>query len=200
LRKDWRNIKRVWNTRCNRIKYKILKTYCDQTNSNITTQFLTEHFLTLQVFYKCSVLLPLVMRQTSRRYSNSTHCLSKKLASTRAVVLTVLSQISWRSTGMGDMYTLSFTNPQNEKSMGVRFGDLGGYGIQPPRPSLVEVYQLFGGACCLHHEGDRPDYMAQHPRRQPSSQNIFLAKVISLKLRINYCIWINKYTWGCAIK
>jgi hypothetical protein len=34
-------------------------------NSNITTQFLTEHF---KIFYKCSVWLPLVMRQTSRRY------------------------------------------------------------------------------------------------------------------------------------
>jgi hypothetical protein len=28
----------------------ILKIYCDQTNSNITTQFLTEHLLTLQIF------------------------------------------------------------------------------------------------------------------------------------------------------
>jgi hypothetical protein len=27
-----------------------LKIYCDQTNSNITTQFLTEHLLTLQDF------------------------------------------------------------------------------------------------------------------------------------------------------
>jgi hypothetical protein len=30
---------------------------------------------------------------------------------------------------MGGMYTLSFTNPQNEKSMGVRSGDLGGHGM-----------------------------------------------------------------------
>jgi hypothetical protein len=30
---------------------------------------------------------------------------------------------------MGGMYTLSFTNPQNEKSMGVRLGDLGGHAI-----------------------------------------------------------------------
>jgi hypothetical protein len=37
-------------TECNRIRYTTLKIYCDQTNSNITTQFLTEHFLTLQVF------------------------------------------------------------------------------------------------------------------------------------------------------
>jgi hypothetical protein len=38
------------NTGCNRIRYTTLKIYCDQTNSNITTQFLTEHLLTLQNF------------------------------------------------------------------------------------------------------------------------------------------------------
>jgi hypothetical protein len=38
------------NTGCNRTKYTALKIYCDQTNSNITTQFLTEHLLTLQDF------------------------------------------------------------------------------------------------------------------------------------------------------
>jgi hypothetical protein len=38
------------NTERNRIRYTNLKIYCDQTNSNITTQFLTEHFLTFQVF------------------------------------------------------------------------------------------------------------------------------------------------------
>jgi hypothetical protein len=38
------------NTECNRIRYTNLKIYCDQTDSNITTQFLTQHLLTLQVF------------------------------------------------------------------------------------------------------------------------------------------------------
>jgi hypothetical protein len=37
------------NTGCNKIRYTTLKIYCDQTNSNITTQFVTEHLLTLQV-------------------------------------------------------------------------------------------------------------------------------------------------------
>jgi hypothetical protein len=37
-------------TGCNRIRYTTLKIYCDQTNSNITTQFLTEHLLTHQIF------------------------------------------------------------------------------------------------------------------------------------------------------
>jgi hypothetical protein len=50
--------------------------------------------------------------------------------------------------------------------------------------SLVEVYQCFRGVCCLHYQGDNgggkhllnfgkflPDYMAQHPRRQPSTGN-----------------------------
>jgi hypothetical protein len=36
-----------------------------------------------------------------------------------------LFKVHW----MGGMYTLSFTNPQNEKSMGVRLGDLGGHGM-----------------------------------------------------------------------
>jgi hypothetical protein len=72
-------------------------------------------FLNTSRFYKCSIWLPLVMRHTSRRYYNFYHSLSKKLASTRAMVSTVLSQIYWRSTGMGGMYILSFTNPQNER-------------------------------------------------------------------------------------
>jgi hypothetical protein len=40
---------------------------------------------------------------------------------------------------MGGMYTLSFMNPQNEKSMGVRLGDLDGYGMQLPRPIHLPV-------------------------------------------------------------
>jgi hypothetical protein len=40
----------VYNTGCNRIRYTTLK-ICDQMNSsNITTQFPTEHLLTLQDF------------------------------------------------------------------------------------------------------------------------------------------------------
>jgi hypothetical protein len=40
---------------------------------------------------------------------------------------------------MGGMYKFSFTNPQNEKSIGVRLGDLGGHGMQPPRPIHLPV-------------------------------------------------------------
>jgi hypothetical protein len=36
--------------RCNGIRCTTLKTYCDQTNSNIITQFVTEHLLTLHIF------------------------------------------------------------------------------------------------------------------------------------------------------
>jgi hypothetical protein len=127
------------NTECNRIRYTALKIYYDQTNSNITIQFLTEHFLILQVFYKCSILLPLVMWQTSRWYSNSTHILPKKVTCSRAVTLTILSRISSRSTRTGGMCTLSFTNPQKEKSMGVRLGDLGGHKMQLPWPIHLPV-------------------------------------------------------------
>jgi hypothetical protein len=81
-----------WYTECSRIRYTTFKFYCDQTNNNITTQFLTEHLLTLQnFFYKCSVWLPLVMRQTSRRYSNSSHSLSKKATPIRGVALIRIS-------------------------------------------------------------------------------------------------------------
>jgi hypothetical protein len=38
-------------TRCNRIRYTTLKTYCDQTNSSYTTQFHTEHLLTFQIVF-----------------------------------------------------------------------------------------------------------------------------------------------------
>jgi hypothetical protein len=48
---------------------------------------------------------------------------------------------------MGGMYTLSFTNHQNEKSVGVRFGDLGGNGMQPPRPIHISenIWFRYGG-------------------------------------------------------
>jgi hypothetical protein len=87
------------------------------------------------------------MRQTFRRYSNSTHSLPKKVTRTRSMALTILSRSSWRSTGMGGMYTLSFTNPQNEKSIGVRLGDLGGHGMQPSRPIHLSenVWFRYGG-------------------------------------------------------
>jgi hypothetical protein len=39
------------STGCNRIRYTTLKIYCDQIDSNITTQFVTEHLLTLQDFF-----------------------------------------------------------------------------------------------------------------------------------------------------
>jgi hypothetical protein len=77
-------------TGCDRIRYTNLEIYCDQMNSNITTQFLTEH-LTLQDFYKCSIWLPLVMRRTSRRYYNSSHSSSKKVTPIRAMALIRIS-------------------------------------------------------------------------------------------------------------
>jgi hypothetical protein len=82
----WKN-----NAGSNRISYTTLKICCDQTNSNITTQFLTEHLLTLQDFFKCSIWLPLVVRQTSRQYSNSSHSLSKKVTRIRAMALIRIS-------------------------------------------------------------------------------------------------------------
>jgi hypothetical protein len=51
------------------MRYTTLKIYCDQTNSNITTQFPTEHLLILKIFYKRAIWLPLVTRQTSRRFN-----------------------------------------------------------------------------------------------------------------------------------
>jgi hypothetical protein len=44
--------------------------------------------------------------------------------------------------------------------------------------SLVEVYRRFRGACCLHHQGVGkllPDYMAQQPRKEPSSIRVILS-------------------------
>jgi hypothetical protein len=40
------------------------------------------------------------------------------------------------------------------------------------------------GACCLHHEGDRPDYTAQQLRRQPSSYSPPWEPQISRRLYI----------------
>jgi hypothetical protein len=50
------SLKFILYRECNRIRYTTLNIYCDQTNSNITTQFLTEKLLTLfftSVQYGC---------------------------------------------------------------------------------------------------------------------------------------------------
>lgn len=47
--------------------------------------------------------------------------------------------------------------------------------------SLVKLYQCFGSTCHLHHQGN--DYMAQSPRRQPSTYS--LASEPQNSIRIN---------------
>jgi hypothetical protein len=59
------------STGCNRIRYTTLKIYCDQTNSNITTQFLTEHLFPLNFFYECSIWLPLVVGTLVKKLSGN---------------------------------------------------------------------------------------------------------------------------------
>jgi hypothetical protein len=91
------------NTGCDRIRYTPLKVYFDETNRTITTQFVIEH---LFFFFECLICLPLLVQQTSRRYSSLSHNLFKKVTSERAVALSVLSWSSWRSTSMGGIWTL----------------------------------------------------------------------------------------------
>jgi hypothetical protein len=66
--------------------------------------------------------------------------------------------------------------------------------------SLVEVYQHFRGALCLHHQGDlSSDNMVLQPRRQPSSyllpwepqilQMISHSKV-SWVTEVQECLWL----------
>jgi hypothetical protein len=59
------------------------------------------------------------MWQTSKRYSNSSHSLPKKVTCTRAMALTILSQSSRRSTGMGGMI---FNKSPNWKVHGCHTG------------------------------------------------------------------------------
>jgi hypothetical protein len=40
--------------------------------------------------------------------------------------------------------------------------------------SLVEVYQRFGGPCCLHHQGD-------HRRRRENLKSYFVIRMIESK-------------------
>jgi hypothetical protein len=35
--------------------------------------------------------------------------------------------------------------------------------------NLVDIDRRFRETYCLHHQGDGPNYIAPHPRRQPSS-------------------------------
>jgi hypothetical protein len=68
------------------------------------------------------------MRQTSRRYCNSPHDLFKKASSSRAVAPqsdyeALEGRLAWV------VYTHYITNSQNEKSMGVGSGDMGGHGM-----------------------------------------------------------------------
>jgi hypothetical protein len=55
--------------------------------------------------------------------------------------------------------------------------------------SLVQVYQHFKVACCLHHQGNDggskqvllPDYTVKQPRRKPSSKQSPFSKHIHRK-------------------
>jgi hypothetical protein len=58
---------------------------------------------------------------------------------------------------MGGMCTLYFTNPQNEKSMGVMSCDLGGHGMQPPKPGMFGS----GAASHLCDSGEGPQLVAK---------------------------------------
>jgi hypothetical protein len=52
------------------------------------------------------------MWQTARWYSNLSHSLFEKVTSTRAMVLTILSRSSWRSTGMGGVHIIFHKSPK----------------------------------------------------------------------------------------
>jgi hypothetical protein len=54
--------------------------------------------------------------------------------------------------------------------------------------SLVEVYQRFRGPCCLHHQGDSPEYTVLQPRRQPSSYFEVRFEVQSLRWSLHLSI------------
>jgi hypothetical protein len=63
--------------------------------------------------YERSVRLPQIMRQTSRRYSNSSHSLLEKVTSARVIAIspvTKLLKVHWH----GWYVHISFTNSQNE--------------------------------------------------------------------------------------
>jgi hypothetical protein len=92
-------------TGCYRIRYPSLKIYCDETNRNIGTLFTTEHMLTLQVIFTMLNKADLIMRRTYRRYSNSSRKFLKTFTSAGRIALSCHG-ISWRSTGVGGIYTL----------------------------------------------------------------------------------------------
>jgi hypothetical protein len=50
---------------------------------------------------------------------------------------------------MGGMCTLSSTNPQNEKSVGVRLGDLCGHGMPQPRPIHLSENAVAQEVACM---------------------------------------------------
>jgi hypothetical protein len=50
-------------------RYTSFKIVCDEMNRNIAAQFVTQHLLAHQLFYKFSIWLSLDMHQTTRKVS-----------------------------------------------------------------------------------------------------------------------------------
>jgi hypothetical protein len=69
--------------------------YCDVTNRNITTVCYGGRADTL-CFHGRLIWLPLVMRQTSRQYYNSSHTLFKKVSCSINNPLVKLLKVRWR--------------------------------------------------------------------------------------------------------
>jgi hypothetical protein len=87
-----------------------------------------------------------------------------------------------------------------------------------PPCSLVQVYWLFRGACCLHYQCDEfthlwndgklvPDYTVQQPRRQPSSLDLLATQFIAIRsvvFLLLICSVISRFTrkqrWMKSVK
>jgi hypothetical protein len=118
-------------------------------NGYIKTQFLTEHFLTHQVFF-----LHVFSIATSgyaldiQMILNLAQSLPKKVTCTRAMALTILSWSSWRSTGMGGIHIIFHESPKSE-IYGCQIGWSGWpwNAAAMTYPSSCELWQLGSGFC-----------------------------------------------------
>jgi hypothetical protein len=67
--------------------------------------------------------------------------------------------------------------------------------------SLVEVYRCFRGACCLHHQGDSPDYQTIW-RNNPEDRHLHTRRRENLKSHEGDClnhIDIRDFSGVCCI-
>jgi len=110
----------------------------DHGNSYANRERKSPSFFVLNIFHRCSIFSPLIIRPTSMRQSISFHTCQHIMVNQCRSGGDTVAKI-WRLAESGGTKTVSFTNPQKKKLHGVKSGDRCGHRINtsssfPVRP------------------------------------------------------------------